>query len=315
MKNILYILLILSLFACEQEIHPKLKEAERVIVIDAWLTQKMEPQHIRITRSQGYFDNSQPQKISGATVEVEDLTTGEKYLFAESTNSYVWQPTGQPFGNVGHSYLLRVTVNGETFEATSRLGRVPTIDSITFKYNPKDFVQKEPYFTAEYMAVDPAGRGDAYWVKAWKNGTFLGKPEELNMVFDGGFSASNSADGQVFILPVRRDFINPLDNHPQKKNEFLPPYTIGDSVHVEIHSLDHAAFDFLFAVYFHINRPGGFGELFSMPLANSPTNLKSTKAGSTTNIAGFFNVSAVSGRGKRLTNDLADEAKRIYLNQ
>lgn len=119
------------------------------------------------------------------------------------------------------------------------------------------------------MATGPLGEGDAYWVKAWKNDVFLGKPEEPNMVYDGGFSASNSVDGEVSILPIRRDFINPLDKANDNDTQFIPPYQVGDSITVEIHSLDHAAFDFLIGVYFNINRPGGFGELFAFPLTNS----------------------------------------------
>jgi hypothetical protein len=67
------------------------------------------------------------------------------------------------------------------------------------------------------------------------------------------------------------------------------------------------AFNFLFGAYFNINRPGGFAELFAFPLANSTTNLKSTDSNSVTNVAGFFNVSAVSTRGQKLTQPLADE--------
>lgn len=307
MKKILYASLIFIAFGCETEIDPKLNTAEEIVVVDAWLNQKMERQEIRVTRSQPYFDNSVPQKIAGASVTVEDVNTGATYDFQEGTSSYFWDPGQVPFGEIGHTYRLSVTVEGETFEAFSKMGRVPPVDTITFKYNDKDFVIDEPYYTAEFMAIDPVGKGDTYWVKAWRNGVFLGKPAELNMVYDGGFSVSNSADGHAFLLPVRRDFVNPYDEKPGVDNEFIPPYLVGDSLHIEIHSLDHAAFDFLFAVYFHINRPGGFAELFSFPLANVPTNLVSTDENSATNVAGFFNVSAVSSKGQRLTEGIANE--------
>ncbi len=304
------LLTLLTLFSCETTINPELDTPKEIIVVDAWVNQKMERQIIRVTRSQPYFDNAFPSKIPNLEVTVEDMDNGVTYSFLESQDYYYWDPVDEPFGEVGHTYRLSVTVNGETFEAFSKLGRVPPVDSVTFTYNEKDLIIKEEYYTAEFMASDPVGIGDAYWIKAWKNNTLLNKPSELNMAFDAGFSAGQAVDGQVFLIPIRKDFLNPLDKIPDGNNEFYPPYLVGDSVHVEIHSLDPQAFDFLYAIYLNVNRPGGFAELFSMPLVNSPTNFQSTIENSPTNIAGFFNVSAVSSGGRKLTQKLADWAKQ-----
>jgi len=312
MKKIIYLSLItIIFFGCETTITPELDTAEKILVVDAWLNQKMEPQEIRVTRSQPYFDNSVPVKISNATVTVEDLTNGTVYNFQEGTSSYFWDPVGKPFGEVGHQYKLTVITQGETFEAFSNLGRVPPIDSILFHYKPAETIIKEEYYLGEFMSKDPAGVGDAYWIKAWKNGVFLGKPAELNMAYDAGFSAGQPVDGQEFLIPIRNGFTNPMDKVDGKENEFIPPYVVGDSLYVEIHSINPLAFDFLYGVYFQIARSGGFAELFAMPLTNSTTNLKSTDKNSITNVAGFFNVAAVSSRGKKLTQEMADEAKRI----
>ena len=310
MKKILLISLLAVVFACETEIYPELNTPGEVMVIDAWINQKMERQEIRITRSHSYFDSSTPTKISGATVRVEDLNTGQVYEFQEGDNAYFWDPTEAPFGEVGHEYKLTVSAEGETFVAFSKLGRVPPVDSIRFRYQQKDFLVPQDYYTAEFMATDPAGIDDAYWIKAWKNGHFLGKPGELNVAYDAGFMPGQFFDGNPFLIPIRRDFINPFDEHPEKEGELLPPYEVGDSLYIEIHSLDPLAFDFLFGMSIQINRPGGFAEIFSMPLANSSTNLKSTQAHSTTPVAGFFNVSSVSSKGQRLSQELADQAKQ-----
>ena len=101
-----------------------------------------------------------------------------------------------------------------------------------------------------------------------------------------------------------------LDKIEGKQNEFFPPYVVGDSLYVEIHSINPLAFDFLYGVYFQITRSGGFQELFAMPLTNSSTNLKSRDKNSITNVAGFFNVAAVSSRGRKLTQKMADAAKQ-----
>lgn len=309
MKKIVALLVSLLLIACETTITPELSGAERIIVVDAWLNQKMERQEIRITRSQPYFENTHPEKISGATVRVYDLITGEMYDFVENESLYFWDPSDKPFGIIGNHYRLIVTIAGETFEAFSKLGRVPPIDSIEFTYNEEDLLYSQNYYMAQFSAVEPVGVGDTYWIKVWKNGQHLNKPGELNMTYDASFTPGIAIDGQQFALPIRKDFLNPYDTDPEKGGKFLPPYLVNDSVYVEIHSIDPVAYQFLFGVYFHTTRPGGVAELFATPLGNAITNLKSTDANSTTNIAGFFNVAAVSGKGQRLTEHIAEIAK------
>lgn len=310
MKKILYILLIAATFGCESTINPELESPAKIMVVDAWITNKMERQEIKITRSQPYFENTRPPKITGATVTVEDLNTGKIYDFKEGEESYFWEPEDTPFGEEGHRYKLSVSSEGEIFEAFSRMGRVPAVDSVLFNFNKKNFGFAEDYYTAEFLATDPVGTGDTYWIKAWKNGNFLGKPEELNIAYDAGFSAGQPVDGTLFIAPVRSSFVNPLDENPDEENEILPPYRVGDSLYVEIHSLDPRAFEFLFVVARQINRPGGFAELFALPLANAPTNIKNISENSDTEVAGFFNVAAVSSGGGMLTQEMADKARR-----
>lgn len=310
MKKILYTSLIVIVFGCEDTIHPELDTPAEIMVVDAWIDQKMERQEIRITRSQPYFESSVPAKISGLTVRVEDLDTGTIYAFREGPVSYYWDPVDGPFGVVGHHYKLSVSREGETFEAFSRLGRAPSVDDIRFTYHSEDFMLKEPYYRAEFVATDPAGQGDAYWIKAWRNGLYLGRPSELNIAYDAGFSAGQAVDGQQFITPIRKDYVNPIEENPHKEGEYLPPYLVGDSLYVEIHSLDPLAIDFLSGMYFQIDRPGGFAELFAVPLANTVTNLKSTDRNSNTQVAGFFNVASVGFAGKKLTQEMADEAKQ-----
>ena len=54
------VLLMAVVTACDTEIHPDLGEPEEIMVIDAWVNQKMERQEIFITRSQAYFENATP---------------------------------------------------------------------------------------------------------------------------------------------------------------------------------------------------------------------------------------------------------------
>jgi hypothetical protein len=283
----------LFLASCEQVINPKLQSAAPVLVVDAWVNDKREAQQIVLTWTQPYFDAALPTGVTGASVSVVDLNTGSLYVFNENQfapGTYLWTPGSVTLGVTGHNYKLSVTVNGEVFEATSRMGRVPPIDSITFEKDVRSTSEKIRY-QGEFWAVDPVGPGDTYWIRAVKNDTLLNKPSEITVAYDAGFSAGGDADGVEFLPPIRRG-ITP-DNSNVSGNP--SPYWPGDSVYVEIMSVTLAAFNYLNEVKVQTDRPGGFSELFSRPLANVSSNVTNTNPNGS-GVMGFFNVGAVSSK-------------------
>jgi hypothetical protein len=298
----------LFLLSCDDVIDPTLKNAEPVLVIDAWLTNKPGKQQIRITKTQPYFESVLPPGVSGAAVQVVD-ENGLVYTFTESgqTGLYEWTPVGtEVFGQEGLDYELAVVVDGETFVATSRMGRVPEIDSITFfREEATQFTDEQ--FQAEFWSVDVEGEGDSYWIRAYKNGQLLNKPSEIITAYDAAFSKGGNFDNANFIVPIRRA-INPFDEDPADDSKILSPYVVGDSVYVEINAVTEAAFNFLNEVRIQTDRPGGFGELFSTPLANVSTNITNT-ATNGSKVVGFFNVGTVSGLGRKFTSldDLSEK--------
>ncbi|MBR10424.1 MAG: hypothetical protein CMP48_22410 [Rickettsiales bacterium] len=312
MKNVLYLLTLLVV-SCEFTINPELAEPEELMVVDAFLNDLPGRQEINITRSQPYFESIEPELITGLTVTLEDLSDDVSYAFTQGTDSY-YLDVSEPIAVVGHDYRLVVETPEETFEATASMNRVPPIDSIGYEFNEANFLVDQEHFTAQFYAIDPVGSGDCYWIKAWKNGNYFGKPEELNMAYDASVSPGQPIDGQLFVFPVRAGFVNPYSDDDPEVAEQQPPYVVGDSLYVEIHSIDRAAYDFLWALYFQINRVGGFGEIFSQPLSNVSTNIQSTDPTSQTNVAGFFNMSAVSKSGRRLTQETADAARSKYFS-
>ena len=87
-----------------------------------------------------------------------------------------------------------------------------------------------------------------------------------------------------------------------ENDEFISPYEPGDSVYVEIHSITYDAFIFLNELRSQIDRPGGFAELFAVPLSNIPTNIINTNTEGEEAL-GFFCISAVSSGGSYLDPD------------
>lgn len=295
-KSILLVLVLsLTFYSCEDVINPELEEAQPVLVIDAWLNNAPGSQQIKLMRTQPYFENVLPPGVSGAVVTVTD-EMGTVYSFTETEPGlYVWTPVGnEVFGAVGLTYKLVVQDGTETFVSESRMGRVPVIDSLTFFLQPGGQFLDDLY-QAEFWSTDPVGAGDAYWIKTFKNGQQLLKPNEIVTAYDAGFSKGGNFNGVPFIAPIRRA-INPFDE--AEDGTFKSPYVVGDSVYVQIQSVTEASFNFLNEVRIQTDRPGGFSELFATPLANVSTNIKNTNSNGS-RVVGFFNVGAVSGLGRK----------------
>lgn len=290
-----------SFLSCDDQIYPELPTSDPIIAIDAWINNLSEPQVIDVVYTQGYYDNSDYAGISGAQVYVTD-NEGLRFDFIETDNGkYVWTPaTGETFGTIGNSYELTVETSVTTYTSSSKLSRVPTVDSVTFRHEKNDFVEGEDTYLAQFWSRDPVGPGDTYWIKTYKNEQLLNKPSEINIAYDAGFSAGGNIDGLVFITPIREN-INPTDEADGDDMMFLPPYVDNDSIYVEMHSVSNEAYNFLTQVITQTDRPGGFGEFFAKPLSNISTNIFNESGAE--DVVGFFCVSAVEGNGTRLDTD------------
>lgn len=326
MKNIFKIALLSTVIACEQDIQATLPETDPLVAFDAWLYNRPEPQTIDVYITNTYFDSSAPTGISGASVSVTNVNDpAETYTFMEiNAGEYVWSPTlpTDTFGVIGESYLLSVDISGTNYEAVTYIGAVPSIDSITWRFDEGNAFVDPSYF-ANFWSRDLEGVGNTYWIKSWKNGVLLNKPGEINIAFDAAFSVDGNADGFFFIQPIREN-INPydFDDDDVLQNPFHLPDTVQggvttllehrgyevtfpndtvlvDSIYVELNSISNDAFYFLQQVQIQTDRSGGFGELFSVPLANIQSNVFSSDPNE--KVVGFFNISASSSLGKVFT--------------
>lgn len=284
--------------SCETIIDPNLESAEPILVVDAWINNKQETQLIKLTKTQAYFDQSLPIGVTGAQVTIED-SNGKIYAFIESSaGNYMWTPpSGENFGAVGLDYTLRITAEGTDYSSSTRMGKVPPIDSITFRLEEGNQLITDLYL-AEFWAVDPPEKGNTYWIKTYKNEILLNKPEEINLAYDAAFSRGGNFTGVNFIAPIRTA-INPFEQ--DERNRFKSPYVVGDSLFVELHSLSEASFDFMTQLVLQTNRPGGFAELFSTPLGNLSTNIVAISQPGK-KVVGFFNVASVSGLGRKFAS-------------
>ena len=314
MKKIFILLIVFAFCACENIIYPELEPSLEQYVVDAWLNDLPGSQKIFLSKSNNYFMSELPKLLSGAEVYLTD-EDGNRYDFEESAEGYVWGDSlSTSFLQVGTSYQLNVSIDGIRFSGTSEMNPVPPVDSITFKYQKEDFSTDEDYYLAEVVATDLVGVGNTYWIKAWKNGVYLNKASEINIAYDAGFSAGGNIDGQVFIQPIQ-ELINPFDTDEAGDALIEPPYSIGDTIYVEILSISESAFYFLNEVKIQTVRSGGFGALFAPPFSNVSTNLMNEDVNSTIHPVGFFNVSAISSLEQVLTSEIAQKAQEEAENK
>ena len=294
------VLSVLFLFGCEDEVIIDLPEVEPSLVVDAWLTHSLDTQVVKLTYSRSYFENAAALPGVDAEVFVVDLETEEVITFVDvaSNGNYIYVPQGDSFAIIGRDYALAITLDDTEYYSATTLNPVPTIDSITFEYYPSGAFIEEEYYIGEFYARDFEGRGNSYWIKTWKNGLYLDDPDEISFAYDAGFSEGAEVDGLVFISPIRQS-INEFEE--DDNGDDIPPYALGDSVYVELHAVSNEAWFFLARVSDEINRPGGFAELFSTPLANSPTNIICSEEGKL--VLGFFNIASINAMGETVREE------------
>ena len=295
-SNVVLFCLALLYLGCQDVIDVDLEDGTPQLVVDAWVNNKTEPQIIKLRMTVPYFEAMAAPAVTNATVT---LTNGnEEFPFLEvgNTGDYVWEPTeGKPIGEVGDDFSLAILHDGKEFAATSSLKRVTPIDSITWEYREKELGNPEGIY-AQFYARDFDGEGDAYWIKAYKNGEFLNKPQELNIAYDASFSA-DSGDGIVFISPIREGINRVPDGGDDAVDDDEdPPYVMGDSIYVEIHSITEEAFYFLSEARTQMTL--GDATIFAPPPANVTSNIVQLNAAEgDAEPLGFFSVSGVSSMG------------------
>lgn len=140
----------LCLSGCEEVIELDLDNAEPLVVIDASVTNVMEPQVVKISRT---YDFKEPNKFNGvskATVVLRP-SVGQQVMFNEVTPGVYISRNYQ--GRPGRAYTLDVTVDGKTYSANSTMPQLVQLDSVTFKQFT-GFGDTNTYLTMNY--TDPA---------------------------------------------------------------------------------------------------------------------------------------------------------------
>jgi hypothetical protein len=281
-RNLFFIFFLSAIiFSCTDVIDISVKEGVSQLSVDALINNKSETQTIKLTLTQGYFDNSTIKPALGASVFVFDQdSVAYEFKDLKKDGSYIYDATIKPLNKIGKQYALYINYGGDEYISVSKLNRVPKIDSINYEVNKlpvKPSNGPQEGFQPQFYAKDFEGEGDCYWIKAAKNNKYFLKATEIQVAYDAGFSPGSKTDGLLFILPIRTSVGREL-------------YSDKDTLKVDVYSITQEQFFYLQFV----QQVSQDGNLFSTPLANIPTNVINRNINSTKKAVGFFGISAVS---------------------
>ncbi|WNJ18459.1 DUF4249 domain-containing protein [Pontibacter sp. G13] len=247
MKSFTYILMglmvALASTACEKVIDVDLEETDRVIVIEAALSEGTQDFQVNISKTTNYFGASEDLFVPDATVVLADDEGTTWPIDHVGEGVYVAPVTAM----AGRTYTLTVEAEGETYTAISRLLQPVTLDSLTIEF-------QEPIgaFEGGYLVFlnyqDPAGVSNFYRALHERNGELQTGPDFLQLWDDG------IVDGTETRLPLFNQF-----------------FEVGDTVMVEMRHLDEPVYDYYETLSAIIGTGGGGGSGVAAP-ANPNTN-------------------------------------------
>jgi len=268
MKNIFPLLLILlALTACEKTVYLDLNQNDSKIIIEGQVTNQPGYQYVKISRSVGFYETGESPRVPDAIVIVAD-DAGNEFEFvhnprghADSSGYYL--PLNAFQGQIGRTYKLNATVDGELYEAEDKMFSVTTIDSLAYRINddeaedPKD---GNKFYEVLIYAIEPQGTTDYYLFKFYRNDS-LKVYNDTDIYYADDEVLGEQIDG----VP------SPIYYEP------------GDTARVEAYSLSRNGFVFYNDLQTLLTSDGG---LFSQPPSNSRTNLSN-------GALGYFQASAM----------------------
>lgn len=281
MKKLLYIIPIIFFFAsCEDVVQIKLDEGSKLYVIDAFINDLRYNQTVRVTTNDTYFSNRQAPPVENAKVELLDLNTNASYNFTYTVDGkYVYSlASTDTIARLGHKYMLKVTINGETYTSLAEQNRPAVIDSIASYYSDGSdpFGGPKDTYTCLLFARDKADNNpDYYWLRTFRNDTLFNGSADINICIDGTGGAVINAPADTIAFTPTSTFLG------------FKTYRYHDKCRVEIHSISRDTYFFFLQALQQINNAG----LFATTPENIKTNI-STPSNATTRAIGWFSIAS-----------------------
>jgi len=262
--NLCIVLLIMAT-SCLEPFEINSEEVQSKIVIEALLTDQVQNQYVKISRTIDFNQGGKTPSIDNAIVKVTvDDGSVISYFHnpGQDVDSSGYYLSEIAFGGlIGSTYTLEVDFEGVLYSASAEMLPVMAIDSLSYRLElDPDKGSLMDYYDVLMYSMEPQEREDFYLFEFFQNGVLLNENNEDVFV----------ADDQALA-----EEINGL--------EFPFDYVLGDTAKIKIYSLSRESYVFYADLVNVLQNDGG---MFSPPAANPRTNLSN-------GALGLFQVSAV----------------------
>jgi len=260
MKKI-YLLILVSIFVgCEEVIELDLNSANPEIIIEANLTNSLEKNFVRITKSTDFYNPNTYEFITNAEIVIKD-NDGASYLFEEiSPGNY---QHNQLLAIEQNQYTIEVKYNNNNYSATSFAPTKIKIDSLDYLLETRPFNKDIKSLELHVYFQDHENYEDYARFVVYKNG------EKINRIFLYNDRLTNGNYIDFF-------FFNFNDED----------FESGDLIFVEMQSIDEATHTYFKTLRNALARTSG-GPFGSAAPANPTTNWDN-------NAFGYFSAFTIS---------------------
>ena len=257
------------LSSCDEPVVLDVEQIPPRIVIEGQVTNKPGYQYVKITRTSPFYQSGPTPRIVNAEVSVSD-DTGEEFTFVHNPRNHpdsmgIYLPEQAFTGVIGRTYSLRVTVDGELYEASDEMYAVTPIDSMTFRINEdQEEDPEEPGKIYELLvyAKEPQNEKNYYLFKYYRNDEIIFF-NETDIYYSNDDLLAENIDG----IP------SPVF------------YGMNDKAKLEVYSLSRRGYVYYNDLWSVLNNDSGgmFGPIPAPPRSNISNDA-----------LGFFQVSAIN---------------------
>lgn len=235
MKKYIYILLTvvftMSLVSCEEIVDLDLRSVDPLLVIDATIKENA-PCVVLLSTTQDYYNNSSVPTVSGGIITLSDDAGNTEVLIESMPGVY---QSHAMFGTANKTYTLNVKVGDDSYTATSKLLETVAIDSL-YIYNIE--VGTEHFYSPTVIFDDPADVKNYYYYTTFVNGA------RLSTIYVGNDEYKNGRNTHEIL------FFDKEDNDDRVLE-------IGDTIRVEMRTIDSGAYDFYLTMMYSVAAGGG----------------------------------------------------------
>lgn len=260
--KIVVVAITLFLVSCEEKIDLKLAgDSPRILVVEGMITTDTTAHVVKLSYTGGFMMDQPTLRATGAQVSISD-DRGNLFVLTETEpGNYVSADTVA--GHTGVEYTLNIDLEGKTYQASSRMPRNATMDSLAWRWD----AFKESYRILMY-GQEPEGKGDYYLWHLYKNGQQMTQKINQLIIVNDDYVDGNYIQGLE------------IDHWAMESD-----YQAGDTIRVAQYALTRAAHGFMVGVLNEHNN----GQVSMRPPSNIPSNVSN-------NARGLFHAASVNYR-------------------